>query len=50
MSDFVAQVCKAFRITEPTIVAVLSPSEKIGKTVDSIEDASNDSSGPENNT
>jgi len=47
MSDFVTQVCKAFGITEPTIVAVLSPSEKGGKTVDSIEDASNDSSGSE---
>jgi hypothetical protein len=47
MSDFVAQVCKAFGITEPTIVAVLSPSEKGGKVVDSIGDGSNDSSGSE---
>ena len=47
MNDYVAQVCKAFGIAEPTIVAVLSPSEKGGKVVDSIGDGSNDSSGPE---
>ncbi len=47
MSDFVTQACKAFGITEPTIVAVLSAAEKGGKVVDYIADGSNDSSGSE---